>query len=66
MTDPVCENKSFQTVPEQPLETFKWKNGAREKMVLTTHKHLYKTPTTSVLQDYLSLEISQQLADQLV
>ena len=25
-TDNVCDNNSFQTVPEQPPETFKWKN----------------------------------------
>ena len=25
-TDAVCDDNSFQAVPEQPQETFKWKN----------------------------------------
>ena len=65
MTDPVCDNKSFQTVPEQPLETFKWKNGASEKMVLTTHQPFVQN-SNHKRAARLSLEISQQLADQLV
>ena len=50
-TDTVCDNNNFQTVPEQPPETFKWKNQADEEMVWKTQRLFYKTPTPSVLEE---------------
>ena len=43
-TDTVCDNNNFQTVPEQPPETFKWKNQADEEMVWKTQRLFIQNP----------------------
>ena len=43
-TDSVCDDNSFQAVPEQPPETLKWKNLAGKEMVWANQQPFVQNP----------------------